>query len=193
MSTFISNYLSSIHKQFEFYKVLGDGALGQLTEAELFWQPDAKSNSIAMIAKHLHGNMLSRWTNFLEADGEKEWRNRDAEFDNDLVDREDILAKWEAGWTCVFEAIDSVNEDNFDQLVYIRNMGHTITEAINRQMTHYAYHVGQIVFLAKLKKGKNWETLSIAKGQSQNYNVDKFAQEKRRAHFTEEFLPKKND
>jgi uncharacterized damage-inducible protein DinB len=191
MSTFINNYLSSIYKQFEYYKVLGDGAIAQLHEEELFQQPNAASNSVAMIVKHLHGNMLSRWTNFLEEDGEKEWRQRDAEFDNDLNNQEEVLQKWESGWTCLFDAIESINEDNFDQLAYIRNMGHTIVEAINRQMAHYAYHVGQIVFLAKLIKGNDWQTLSIAKGQSKTYNAGKFVQEKRRAHFTEEFLSPK--
>ncbi|MEL6720194.1 MAG: DUF1572 family protein [Bacteroidota bacterium] len=188
MESTTQNYLTSITKQFQYYKMLGDRTFEQLTEAELFWQPSEDSNSIAIIIKHLHGNMLSRWTNFLIEDGEKEWRNRDDEFVDDLETKENLLAKWEEGWTCLFTALDNVNETNFEQLIYIRNMGHTITEAINRQLAHYSYHVGQITFLGKLIKGTAWQSLSIPKGQSKAYNAKKFAQEKHREHFTNSFL-----
>ena len=129
--------------------------------------------------------MLSRWTNFLTSDGEKEWRNRETEFNDDLVSREVMLAKWEEGWNCLFAALDSITEENFHQKITIRNQEHTITEAINRQMMHYAYHIGQIVFLGKQIKGDNWQTLSIAKGKSAAFNADKMAKGKHKGHFTD--------
>ncbi|MCB0630231.1 MAG: DUF1572 family protein [Saprospiraceae bacterium] len=183
-----TNYLESIRKQFTYYKKLGDRTFAQLEDQDLFRQYHPDSNSIAIIVKHLWGNMLSRWTDFLTADGEKEWRQRDAEFEADIADRTEMLEKWEAGWACVFEALDGINADNFDTLVYIRNMGHSITEALNRQLAHYAYHVGQIVFIGHMIKGEDWQSLSIPKGGSKAYNAGKFSQPKRKEHFTEEFL-----
>jgi len=187
------NYLESIKKQFQYYQQLGDQTFAQLTEADLFWKYDPYCNSIAVIVKHLQGNMLSRWTDFLTADGEKEWRNRDAEFVEDIKDKADLLAKWQAGWSCLFTALESINKENFETTIYIRNMGHTIPEAINRQLAHYAYHVGQIVFIGTMIKGNDWKSLSIPKGQSTAYNKEKFAQPKRREHFTKEFLDKRDD
>ena len=186
------NYIQSARKQFEYYKVLGDRTFAQLNDEQLFWQYNEDSNSIAVMVKHLWGNMRSRWTDFLTSDGEKEWRHRDSEFEADIKDREELLAKWEEGWNCLFTALDSVNEGNFHQLVYIRNQGHTIVEAVNRQMGHYSYHVGQIVFLGKMMKGSEWTSLSIPKGQSKAFNAKKFAEEKKRGHFTEDFLPGKS-
>lgn len=182
------NFLNSTRKQFEYYKILGDKTFAQLEEQELFWQYNNESNSIAIIVKHLWGNMRSRWTNFLTSDGEKEWRNREAEFDADIKDKTELLAKWEEGWNCLFSALDSINLDNFNTTIYIRNQGHTIVEAVNRQLAHYAYHIGQIVYLGRMSKGVGWQSLSIPKGQSQEYNSRKFAQPKRKEHFTKEFL-----
>jgi len=182
------NYLDSIHKQFAYYKMLGDKTFEQLTDEELFWQYDEHSNSIAIIVKHLWGNMLSRWTDFLTADGEKEWRNRDGEFEADIKDVAELKEKWEAGWQCLFMALDSVNADNFETTIYIRNMGHTVTEAINRQFAHYAYHVGQIVFIGKMIRKDNWQALSIPKDKSTEYNQKKFAKPKRTEHYTRQFL-----
>ncbi len=182
------NYLASTRKQFEYYKMLGDKTFAQLDESELFWQHNAESNSVAIIVRHLWGNMLSRWTDFLTTDGEKTWRDRDAEFAASIKTKAELLDKWEAGWQCVFTALDSVNAENFSTVIYIRNMGHTIPEAVNRQTAHYAYHVGQIVYIGKMLKGKEWQSLSIPKGKSTAYNMEKFAQEKRREHFTKEFL-----
>ena len=162
--------------------------MAQLSDEDLFWQYNAESNSIAVIVKHLWGNMLSRWTDFLTSDGEKQWRDREAEFESDIRDREELRQKWEAGWNCLFEALDSINEDNFGTTVYIRNQGHTIVEAINRQLAHYAYHVGQIVYIGRMLKGPEWESLSIPKGGSKAYNREKSSQPKRREHFTREFL-----
>lgn len=184
------NYLESARKQFEYYKMLGTKTMAQLPDEALFWQYNEDSNSVAIIVKHLWGNMLSRWTNFLTSDGEKEWRQREAEFEADIKTRGELMQKWEEGWACLFHALDSVNEENFDTTIYIRNMGHSIVEAVNRQMAHYAYHVGQIVFLGKMAQGEKWESLSIPRGKSAEYNASKFSQPKRQAHFTDEFLKK---
>lgn len=184
------NYLESARRQFEYYKALGDRTFTQLSDQELFWQYNDASNSIAIIVKHLWGNMLSRWTDFLTTDGEKDFRDRDGEFEASIQTREELLAKWEEGWNCVFMAIDSVNNDNFHTTIYIRNMGHTITEAINRQLCHYATHIGQIVYIGRMQKGNDWTSLSIPKGQSKAYNERKFSKPKHKAHFTEEFLNK---
>lgn len=184
----IDNYLDSVRKQFEYYKLLGDRTFAQLDEADLFYQPNEASNSIAIIVKHLWGNMLSRWTDFLTSDGEKDWRERDAEFEPTIQTRTELIEKWEAGWQVLFTALDSVNADNFDTIIYIRNMGHTITEAINRQLAHYAYHVGQITYIGRMIKNEAWQSLSVPKGGSKAYNAAKFAQPKRREHFTKEFL-----
>ncbi|SFZ94353.1 Protein of unknown function [Flaviramulus basaltis] len=182
----MESYLTSIIKQFEYYKSLGDKTFSQLTFEEIQWQSDADSNSISIIVKHLVGNMLSRWTNFLTEDGEKEWRNRDDEFVNNFNSKEDIIAAWESGWFCLFKAIRPLKETDLEQIIYIRNGGHTVVEAINRQLAHYSYHVGQIVFLGKLLKGNEWQSLSIPKGDSSKYNQEKFSKEKGKRHFTDD-------
>lgn len=185
------DYLDSVEKQFSYYKLLGDRTFSQLNDQDIYFQPNASSNSIAIMVKHLWGNMLSRWTNFLTEDGEKTWRKRDEEFESSIQSKEELLEKWEEGWKCLFKALDGINEDNWHQLIYIRNQGHTITEAINRQLAHYSYHVGQIVYLGRLIKDQEWTSLSIAKGESKAYNTDKFSQEKKKGHFTDEYLNKK--
>lgn len=187
------NYLESVSKQFQYYKMLGDKSFAQLSDEQLFWQYNPESNSIAVIVKHLWGNMLSRWTNFLKEDGEKEWRDREGEFEADIHTRSELIEKWEAGWACLFAALESVNTANFGTTIFIRNMGHTVVEAINRQLAHYSYHIGQIVYLARLQKGQTWESLSIPKGGSKSYNQDKFSQPKRKAHFTDEFLKEEDE
>jgi len=185
-----NSYLESVIKQFKYYKTLGDKTINHLSFEELqkaFSIPIANgTNSITIIIKHIVGNMLSRWTNFLTEDGEKEWRKRDEEFIDTFTSKEELIAAWNKGWDCLFNAIKPLSANDLETIIYIRNQGHTVTEAINRQMMHYAYHVGQIVFLGKLIKGKNWESLSIAKGQSSDYNNDKFSKDKSRRHFTEE-------
>lgn len=183
-----TNYINSIQKQFQYYKLLGDKTMAELRDEDLWWQYNEESNSIAIIVKHLWGNMLSRWTDFLTSDGEKPWRDRDGEFENDIPDRATLIAKWEEGWKCVFDAIEFVNEENFHETIYIRNMGHTVVEACNRQLAHYAYHVGQMVYIGRMIKGKEWTSLSIPKGQSNSYNKEKFSQAKRMAHFTDDYL-----
>ncbi|QQS28625.1 MAG: DUF1572 domain-containing protein [Sphingobacteriales bacterium] len=181
-------YLNSAIKQFEYYKLLGEKTMAQISEQGLFWQYNPESNSIAIIVKHLRGNMLSRWTDFLNSDGEKEWRNRDSEFETDLKSRDEVMQYWNEGWSCLLTTLQSLQESDFDKIVFIRNQGHSVVEAINRQLAHYAYHVGQIVFIGKMICNDNWISLSIPKGASQQYNGEKFSQEKHREHFTNEFL-----
>jgi hypothetical protein len=181
-------YLESAKKQFLYYKTLGEKAMEQLEPEQLFVAVNEETNSIATIVKHLSGNMLSRWTDFLTSDGEKEWRNRDEEFENDLESKEALLNTWNKGWDCLFDALNGLQPEQLSQIIYIRNEGHTVVEAINRQLAHYPYHVGQIVFYAKQLKNSNWESLSIPKNKSNSYNADKFAQEKSIKNFTDEEL-----
>ncbi len=181
-------YLSSAIKQFEYYKQLGEKTINQLSPQQLFWQYNAESNSIATIIKHLSGNMQSRWTDVFTSDGEKEWRNRDAEFENDSATQIQILQLWEKGWHCLFTALNSITEVDYNNLIYIRHQGHTITEAINRQLAHYPYHIGQIVFIGKMLCNEKWVSLSIPKGNSTSYNTEKFSKEKSKTHFTDEYL-----
>lgn len=185
-------YLDSAIKQFEYYKLLGEKTIAQVPDDGLFWQYNEESNNISIIVKHLWGNMLSRWTDFLNTDGEKEWRNRDSEFDDDVRTREELLNKWNEGWNCLFSALHGLTEADYHQTVYIRNQGHSIVEAINRQLAHYAYHVGQIVFIGKMVCNDSWTSLSIPKGNSGTYNADKFAKPKHKEHFTNEYLGAKN-
>jgi hypothetical protein len=181
-----SAYLESVKKQFLYYKMLGEKAIEQLEPEQLFLSVNEDTNSIAVIVKHLTGNMVSRWTDFLTTDGEKETRNRDAEFENDLQTKEQVLASWNAGWDCFLIALDGLQPDQLSEIIYIRNEGHTVIEAINRQLAHYPYHIGQIVFYAKQLKNSDWNSLSIPKNNSNNYNAAKFAQEKSIKNFTEE-------
>lgn len=181
-------YLESAKKQFLYYKTLGEKAMEQLEPEQLFVAKNTDTNSIAMIVKHLSGNMISRWTDFLTSDGEKEWRNRDSEFENDLQSKEAVLTAWNNGWNCLLSAINELKPEQLSQIIYIRNEGHTVVEAINRQLAHYPYHVGQIVFYAKQLKNSDWESLSIPRNKSNSYNADKFAQEKSIRNFTDDEL-----
>lgn len=159
----MNNYLTSIKKHFSQYKSLGDKTIEQLDEKELFWQYNNQSNSIAIIVQHLWGNMLSRWTNFLIEDGEKEWRERDAEFENIIKTKEELITKWDAGWDCLFAALNSLNEEDLGKTIYIRKEPLNVIDAINRQLAHYSYHVGQIVYLGKMQLNDRWVSLSIPK------------------------------
>ncbi len=183
-----SEYIEGIQKQFAYYKSLGEKTIDQIPDEKLFWQYNSESNSIAIIVKHLWGNMKSRWTDFLTTDGEKEWRQRDAEFENDIASKEDLLNKWNDGWQCLFEALESIDQDNFNQPIYIRNIEHSIIEAINRQLAHYSYHIGQIVCIAKMIVGEEWQSLSIPKGKSTAYNQKRFATPKHKAHYTDKLM-----
>jgi uncharacterized protein DUF1572 len=185
-------YLESARKQFLYYKTLGEKAFTQLKDEQLFVAMNEDTNSIAVIVKHLSGNMVSRWTDFLTSDGEKEWRDRDNEFNDTYTSKAQMLAAWEKGWKCLFDAIDSLNPGQLMDIIYIRNEGHTVVEAINRQLAHYPYHVGQIIFYAKMLKEDQWDTLSIAKNKSGSYNDGKFAKEKIIRNFTDDELDKLN-
>jgi len=185
-----SDHLESSRKQFNYYRQLGDKTIAQLSDAELIKEPVEGVNSVAIIVKHIWGNMMSRWTDFLSSDGEKEWRAREAEFEDEGMNRALIEQRWNEGWETLFSALDSINDSNYTELAYIRNQGHTITEAINRQLCHYAYHVGQIVFIGKMAKGEEWQSLSIPKGGSAGFNAAHFSKEKGRGHFTDELMDK---
>ena len=194
----MNNYLESVKRQFEYYKMLGEKAMEQVPEDKLFWQFNEESNSIATIVKHLWGNMLSRWTDFLTSDGEKEWRNRDAEFDPDSYrddgnSRDQMMKNWNEGWNCVFAALNQLTEADLNKQVFIRNQGQTVVDAINRQLAHYPHHIGQILFIGKMVCGNKWRSLSIPKGKSKEFNANKFSKPKHTEHFTDEFLKKKEE
>jgi len=176
--TIPQNYLDSTLKLFRYYKQLGEGAINQLNNEELHWQKNEDSNSVVIIVKHIAGNMLSRWTDFLTSDGEKPWRERDGEFVDTYQSKEEMLQHWEQGWDFLFKALEPLKPEDMDKVVFIRNEGHTIIEAINRQLAHYAYHVGQMVYVAKMLKGDDWKSLSIPRNKSLDYNQDKFSKEK---------------
>lgn len=181
-------YLDSVRKQFLYYKTLGEKTFDQLTSEQLFVALNDNTNSIAVIVKHLSGNMLSRWTDFLTTDGEKEWRNRDAEFEIAFSTREALITEWNKGWDCFLPVLDALEPTQLSQIIYIRNEGHTVVEAINRQLAHYSYHIGQIVFYGKLLKTEEWNSLSIPKNKSTDYNATKFSKEKTIINFTDEEL-----
>lgn len=182
------NYLESVKKQFLYYKTIADKAMEQLEPNQLFITANEDSNSIAMIIQHMSGNMLSRWTDFLTTDGEKEWRKRDDEFEETINTKDELMKAWDKGWDCFFAALNSLTPDQLETIIYIRNEGHTVIEAINRQLAHYPYHIGQIVFYAKMLKQTEWNTLSIAKNKSNSYNADKFSKEKSIKNFTDDEL-----
>ncbi len=195
MMTTQESFLTSAKKQFLYYKTLGEKAMNQLEAEQLFFAANEDTNSVYIIVKHLHGNMLSRWTDFLTTDGEKEWRNRDNEFEENTSNslsiaeqKEQLFKLWNEGWKCLFKALDALTPEQLSQIVYIRNEGQTVVEAINRQLCHYSYHVGQIVFYAKMIKKTQWESLSIPKNKSKDYNSDKFSKDKSIKNFTDDEL-----
>ncbi len=166
MNDISQEYLAESIKSFHGLKSNAEKAIEQLSDSDLHYQPDKESNSIVIIMKHLAGNMLSRFTDFLTSDGEKPNRNRDGEFIDDLKSREELMNFWNTGWSCTFKSIEELKEDDLLKIIYIRNEAHTVLRAIQRQLTHYAYHCGQIVFLAKQIKSTDFKTLSIARGKS---------------------------
>jgi len=180
------NYIESIKRLFEYYKSIGEKTFDQLSEEDFFWQYNEESNSIAIIVNHLWGNMKSRWTDFLTTDGEKEWRNRDMEFESVIKNKNDLFTRWNDGWECLFIALNSINKDNFETEIYIRNQAHTIIEALNRQAAHYSYHIGQIVYIGRMIKTNNWNSLTIPKGKSSDFNKEKFSKGKHKGHFSDD-------
>lgn len=164
---FEKHFLENSIGVFKNYKNLAEKSFSQLnTDADFHYQPDAESNSIAVIIKHMSGNMVSRWTDFLTTDGEKPYRNRDTEFFDGTETREELLQLWNKGWTVFLDTLNSLTENDVMKTITIRGEGLTVTQALNRQTAHYAYHVGQIVFLAKHIKNSEWKSLSIPKNKS---------------------------
>lgn len=182
----MNDYLSSVRAQFQHYKRIAERTFEQIPEDRLFWQHNEVSNSIAILVKHLSGNMISRWTDFLNSDGEKSWRNRDEEFENDISSKAEMMEVWEKGWDCLFDALDSLTHKDLSRKVLIRNEPHSVVEAINRQFAHYSYHIGQIVLIRKMAAGDDWHTLTIPKGKSEQYNKKKFKERKTSRRLSEE-------
>ena len=173
MSTndFIEDFLRSSIAEFKKYKKYGDGAIAQVSDKQLNLAPEPNSNSIAIIVKHLHGNMISRWSNLFGADGESSNRNRDEEFESENLTRESLLELWESGWNCLFSALENLELSDFSRSVFIRAEAHSVIAVIQRQLAHYPGHVGQIVYLAKMFQGERFQSLSIPKGQSAAFNA----------------------
>ncbi|MFG6116059.1 DUF1572 domain-containing protein [Halobacillus sp. MO56] len=162
-------YLRIVIERFESLKDLGEKSFNQLPEEDIHWKYNEASNSIAIIVKHLSGNMVSRWTDFLTSDGEKPSRKRDREFEDDISSKYELLKLWDSGWNALFTALQSLSEEDLMRHITIRGESHLVLEAIERQMAHYAYHIGQIVYIAKQLKGEDWKSLSIPKGKSEEY------------------------
>jgi hypothetical protein len=167
---FTTSYIEDALAVFRQYKLLGERAIGQVSDAQLFASLDEESNSIAIIVKHITGNMRSRWTDFLSTDGEKPNRNRDGEFVDPPATREELMREWEDGWGRVFGAIEPLTDADLGRVVTIRGEPHSVMQAINRQLAHYPQHVGQIVLLAKHYAGDKWQTLSVARNKSAEFN-----------------------
>jgi len=168
------HFLETVRFEFQRNKQLADKALAQLNEEEFTKQLSPESNSVQIIVQHLAGNMISRWTDFLTTDGEKEWRNRDSEFETQKLSKEELLAQWEKAWKVLFDTLNAITKEQLQQTIYIRKEPMTVTQAMLRQISHYSYHVGQIVQLAKEWKGENWQTLSIAKNKSGEHKVGSY-------------------
>lgn len=174
---FQEEFLKYMRKRFEFYKNLGDKTFEQLSDNDFFYRPSPESNSIAVIVQHMYGNMMSRFTNFLTEDGEKEWRKRDEEFEQMDAGREDLVSFWNTGWACLFNALDSLRPEDVTKTVHIRREAMSVSDALLRALAHQSYHVGQIVYLGKELKDAGWKSLSIPKGQSRQFN-EKMTQSK---------------
>ena len=167
-------FLQSAIKRVAYYKELGDKTLNQLSEADFHFVPNKENNSIAIIIQHVAGNMLSRWTDFLTTDGKKDWRNRDAEFEEQHLSKQQLIDFWEKGWACFLNSLNALTADDLLKTIYIRQEAILVTDAINRQLAHYPYHIGQIIYIGKIIKDQHWQSLSIAKGNSQQYNQELF-------------------
>ncbi|KEF38579.1 Protein of unknown function (DUF1572) [Schinkia azotoformans MEV2011] len=164
-----NEYLKFVIERFKSVKSLGDKTINQLSEEEIHWSYNTESNSIAVIVKHISGNMISRWTDFLTSDGEKENRNRDDEFIDDISSKSELTIVWEKSWKVLIDTLADLNEQDLLKYIHIRGERHLVLEAIERQMAHYAYHVGQMVYIGKQVKDNKWQSLSIPKGKSEEY------------------------
>ena len=177
------HFLDEIRRQLRGHKRMAEGAIAQLKDEELLVAIDPESNSIAILVKHISGNMRSRFTDFLASDGEKPDRHRDQEFElSGKTTRQDLLRWWEQGWACVFAALDSLKPDDLMRTVYIRREAHTVVQALNRALAHYAFHIGQIVFLAKHLRSSEWKTLSVPRGKSEEFNRMSLEERRRAGH-----------
>jgi hypothetical protein len=168
---FTTSYLSDALAVFRQYKSLAERAIAQLTDEQLTTTLDPEMNSVALTMKHMAGNMRSRWTDFLTSDGEKTWRNRDSEFVEPPATRNELLQMWNAGWQLVFSALEPLSDQDLGRTVTIRGESHSVMQAINRQIAHYSYHCGQIVFLAKHLQNENWTSLTVPRGKSEEFNA----------------------
>ncbi len=164
-------YLDTVIRRLKYYKELGEKTFEQLEEKDFHYQPSSESNSIAIIVQHIAGNMLSRFTNFLTEDGEKDWRHRDDEFEVHNYSKQQVIDFWNKGWSCCLATLELLTESDLEKTVYIRKEPLTVVDAINRQLAHYPYHIGQIIFIAKMIKDKEWKNLSIPKSHSLQYNT----------------------
>jgi hypothetical protein len=167
---FSTAYIEDSLSLFRYYKKLAEGAMEQVSDEQLFTALDEEMNSIAIIAKHMAGNMRSRWADFLTSDGEKPDRNRDTEFVAPPATRKELMQVWNDGWERIFQALEPLSNKDLEREVFIRGEAHSVMQAINRQIAHYAYHCGQIVFLAKHLKGNSWKTLSVPRNKSAEFN-----------------------
>lgn len=167
---FTTSHLADSISLFRYYKKLGERAIEQVADDQLLYAQDEECNSIAVIVKHLAGNMRSRWTDFLTTDGEKPNRNRDSEFEHPPRTRAELMKAWEEGWACLLGALESLKEADLSRRVLIRGEAHSVIQAINRQLCHYSYHVGQIVLLAKQRRKGDWVSLSVPRNKSAEYN-----------------------
>lgn len=163
-------FLDSAIKRFSDQKQLADKTFEQLSEDEMHYQPNTESNSVAIIIQHMHGNMLSRWTNFLTEDGEKDWRKRDDEFEAQNLSKRDLIQLWQEGWKTLLDTLHFLQPSDLLKTITIRHEPHNVVDAINRQIAHYSHHVGQIVYVGKVIKSTEWQTLSIARKASKEFN-----------------------
>lgn len=178
-----SHLLDEIRRQMRGHKRLGEGALDQLKDEDFFVSLDPESNSVAILIKHIAGNMRSRFTDFLTSDGEKPTRHRDQEFETAAnTSRDDLMRWWEEGWAVVLSALDSLQPDDLMRTIYIRQEPHTVVQALNRALAHYAFHLGQIVFLAKHLRSSDWKTLSVPRGKSEEFNRMSLEERRRIGH-----------
>lgn len=171
-----AEYIKNIQKTFPTYKELAEKAMRQVEEKRLFWIFNNESNSIGMMVQHISGNMVSRFTNFYDEDGEKPWRDRDREFEVILSTREEVMEAWNSGWNVFLNVINNLQPEDLSRTVYIRGEAHSVFEAINRQLAHYSYHIGQIVYLSKMLNETGWQSLSIPKNKSGEFNREKFGE-----------------
>ncbi len=170
MTTLAREYLDTAIRRLKYYKHLAEQAFDQLDEKDFHYQPSSESNSIAVIIQHMAGNMLSRWTDFLTSDGEKEWRHRDDEFEIHAYSKQQLIDFWEKGWNYFIDSLQSLLDDDLLKIIYIRKEPLSVIDAINRSLAHYPHHIGQILYIGKIIRNENWKSLSIPKGHSDQYN-----------------------